>query len=64
QLLKPIVTSKGIHLIFVEELVQPQLDEKLHAQIISELFSKWLKQQIEQVEVIVNFDYDTQLISH
>ncbi|NJM74092.1 MAG: peptidylprolyl isomerase, partial [Scytonema sp. RU_4_4] len=42
QLLKPIVTSKGIHLIFVEELVQPQLDEKLHAQIISELFSKWL----------------------
>lgn len=56
QILKPIVTSKGVHLILVEELIQPQLDEKLHNQILSDLFTKWLKQQIEQVEVIINLD--------
>jgi parvulin-like peptidyl-prolyl isomerase len=56
QILKPIVTSKGAHLILVEEFIKPQLDEKLHAQILSDLFSKWLKQQIGQVEVIINLD--------
>ncbi len=57
QLLKPIVTSKGVHLILVEEVIQPQLDEKLHSQILSDLFLKWLKQQIEQVEVALNLDF-------
>jgi parvulin-like peptidyl-prolyl isomerase len=57
QILKPIVTSKGIHLIFVEELVQPLLDDKLRYQILSDLFSAWLKQQIEQVETLINLDY-------
>jgi parvulin-like peptidyl-prolyl isomerase len=57
QLLKPIVTSKGIHLILVEELVQPSLDDKLRYQILSDLFSAWLKQQIEQVEALINLDY-------
>ncbi len=56
QILKPIVTSKGIHLILVEEIIQPQLDDKLRYQIISDLFSGWLKQQIEQVEVVTNLD--------
>ncbi|MFN6526288.1 peptidylprolyl isomerase [Nostoc sp. ChiSLP03a] len=55
QLLKPIVTSKGIHLILVEELIQPDLNEKLRTNIISDLFSEWLKQQIEQSEVIQTF---------
>ncbi|MBD2430025.1 peptidylprolyl isomerase [Fischerella sp. FACHB-380] len=50
QLLKPIVTSKGIHLILVEELVQPKLDDKLRSQILSDLFSQWLKKQIKEVE--------------
>lgn len=56
QILKPIVTSKGVHLILVEELIQPQLDEKLYTQILSDLFSQWLKQQIDQVEVMINLD--------
>ncbi|AFZ59458.1 peptidylprolyl isomerase [Anabaena cylindrica FACHB-243] len=57
QLLKPIVTSKGVHLILVEELIQPDLNEKLQLRthIISDLFSEWLKQQIEQYEVIKSF---------
>ncbi|KYC36482.1 peptidylprolyl isomerase [Scytonema hofmannii PCC 7110] len=52
ELLKPIVTSSGIHLILVEEILQPQLDEKLRSQILSEFFSEWLKQKILQVKVL------------
>ena len=54
QLLKPIVSSKGVHLILVEEIIQPQLDEKLRSQIMSDLFSEWLKQQIEEVEIVTH----------
>ncbi len=54
QILKPIVTSKGVHLILVEEIIQPKLDEKLRSQIMSDLFSEWLKQQIEEVEIVTN----------
>ena len=52
QLLKPIITSKGVHLILVEELIQPKLDEKLHTSILTDLFSEWLRQKIEQLEII------------
>ncbi|PSB27516.1 peptidylprolyl isomerase [Chlorogloea sp. CCALA 695] len=55
QLLKPIVTSKGVHLILVEELIQPTLDEKLRTNILADLFSQWLKQQIEPIEIIQSF---------
>jgi parvulin-like peptidyl-prolyl isomerase len=56
QILKPIVTSKGVHLILVEEIIQPQLDKILRFKILSDLFSEWLKQQIEQqeVEIVLN----------
>jgi parvulin-like peptidyl-prolyl isomerase len=53
QLLKPIITSKGVHLILVEEIIQSQLDNKVRYQILVDLFNEWLKQQIKQVEVDV-----------
>lgn len=56
QILKPILTSKGIHLIKIEEIIQPQLNEALRYTILSDLFSDWLKQQIEQMGVIVELD--------
>ncbi|BAY98955.1 PpiC-type peptidyl-prolyl cis-trans isomerase [Tolypothrix tenuis PCC 7101] len=52
QLLKPIITSKGVHLIMVEEIIQPELSEKLRYQIISAFFADWVKHKIEQVEVL------------
>ncbi|MBP5974514.1 peptidylprolyl isomerase [Brasilonema sp. CT11] len=55
QLLKPIVTSSGIHLILVEEILLPELDEKLRNQIIADYFSQWVKQQIYQMEIIPDF---------
>ncbi|NJO93553.1 MAG: peptidylprolyl isomerase [Hydrococcus sp. RM1_1_31] len=56
QLLKPIVSAKGVHLILVEEIVQPELDDKLRSQILAELFSQWLKQQIDEVDIVKQLD--------
>ena len=55
QLLKPIVTSIGVHLILVEEIIQPQLDEELRNQIMSALFSQWLQQELEEVQIVTEF---------
>lgn len=54
QLLKPIVTSGGVHLILVEEFIQLQLDEQLRYKILWDLFSQWLKLQLEQFEVEID----------
>lgn len=56
QILKPIVTSKGAHLILVEEIVQPQLNDLLKSQILSELFSTWVKQQLAEVEIVTSLE--------
>ena len=54
QILKPVVTSSGVHLIRVEELSQPQLDEVVSQKILSELFSNWLAQQVHQFEIKID----------
>jgi parvulin-like peptidyl-prolyl isomerase len=46
QVLKPILTSSGVHLILVEEVIKPQLDNVLRHKIGLDLFQQWLKQQI------------------
>jgi parvulin-like peptidyl-prolyl isomerase len=46
QLLKPIVTAVGVHLIQVEEIIEPQLDEQLRQQILAEMFERWLSEII------------------
>lgn len=56
QILKPIVTSIGVHLILVEEIIQPQLDDMLRLKILSDLFSGWIKQQLEQVEIVTHLE--------
>ncbi|MGB3759103.1 MAG: peptidylprolyl isomerase [Rivularia sp. (in: cyanobacteria)] len=43
QILKPVTSSKGIYLIWVEEIIKPELEEDLRQQIIDELFTGWLK---------------------
>lgn len=53
QLLKPIVTAKGAHLILVEEIIRPTLDKSLYQKILSDLFLQWLKQQETQIDVVV-----------
>ncbi|WP_199315272.1 MULTISPECIES: peptidylprolyl isomerase [Oscillatoriales] len=59
QLIKPVVTSKGAHLIFVEEVIQPKLDATVRSKIISDLFSGWIKQQIVQTEIVLSSFQDS-----
>ncbi|MBE9213164.1 peptidylprolyl isomerase [Plectonema cf. radiosum LEGE 06105] len=56
QVLKPIMTPKGIYLIWVEEIIQPELNEQLREQIVTDLFNGWLKQQIKQRSITTSFD--------
>ena len=54
QLLKPIISSKGVHLILVEEIIQPELDDKLRSQILLNLFHEWVTTKIRKVEIVSN----------
>lgn len=54
QLLKPIEIGKQAHLILVEEIIEPELNESLRNQITSQLFSAWLEKQAQQYSVELN----------
>ncbi|HLP90462.1 MAG TPA: peptidylprolyl isomerase [Nostocaceae cyanobacterium] len=54
QVIKPVVTSQGVYLILVEEIIEPKLDPQLRFQIMSELFDSWIKQKVEETEVVIN----------
>ncbi len=55
QVLKPIITSKEVHLILVEEIIPAQLDERQRSHILSDLFKSWLQRKIEEVEIVRQF---------
>ncbi|MBD2180575.1 peptidylprolyl isomerase [Planktothrix sp. FACHB-1355] len=59
QVLKPIVGAKGVYLILVEEVIKPQLDEKLRYQILSDLFQKWMRQKVDEMKATINIAFDT-----
>jgi parvulin-like peptidyl-prolyl isomerase len=48
QILKPILTAKGVHLILVEEIIQPKPDPTLRSEILSNLFLDWLRPEVKQ----------------
>lgn len=54
EFLKPITTSRGIHLILVAEIIQPEFNQQIRTQIIGELFSQWLKQQRQEWEIVID----------
>ncbi|MCF4967760.1 peptidylprolyl isomerase [Nostoc sp. CMAA1605] len=56
QILKPIITPQGVHIIAVEEIITPTLDEQRRLQITRELFSIWLAEQINKVEVVAELN--------
>lgn len=47
QVLKPVVIESGVHLILVEELIQPELESQLEIEIQQQLFNQWITQQKE-----------------
>jgi parvulin-like peptidyl-prolyl isomerase len=54
QILHPIPTSQGVHLILVQEFVHPQLDDAQRAKILSEFFDEWLKKQAMDVQIVLD----------
>jgi parvulin-like peptidyl-prolyl isomerase len=54
QILKPIAVGKQTHLVWVEAIIAPTLNESLRVQIQSELFSGWLKQQVEAAAPVLD----------
>jgi parvulin-like peptidyl-prolyl isomerase len=58
QIIKPITTPKGIYLILVGEIFEPELDQQLQAQIINQLLSNWLKQQISGLETVTKINLE------
>ncbi|MDB9319543.1 MULTISPECIES: peptidylprolyl isomerase [Cyanophyceae] len=56
QVLKPIVTSKGVHLILVEEIIERQLDNWLRNKIAAELFDEWVNQSLTQFKCTTNIE--------
>lgn len=46
QLIAPITTAVGVHLIQVEEIITPKLDEQLYQRILAEMFDRWLDDKI------------------
>ncbi|WP_445630297.1 peptidylprolyl isomerase [Nostoc sp. DSM 114167] len=58
QILKPIITPKGVHIILVEEIIEAKLNEQLRVKILADLFAVWLKQQIAELEIVTQLNCD------
>ncbi|MBD2345894.1 peptidylprolyl isomerase [Anabaena subtropica] len=54
QILKPIITPQGVHIIVVEEIITPELDESRRIQILKDFFTNWLQQQITNLELVAD----------
>ena len=52
QILKPIITPKGAHIIIVEEIIEPELNEQMRVQILGDLFTNWLKDQVNKLDIV------------
>jgi parvulin-like peptidyl-prolyl isomerase len=48
QLIAPVTTAVGVHLIQVEEIITPKLNEQLYQQILTEMFDRWLDDKIAE----------------
>ena len=52
QILKPVITQKGVHIIIVEEIIEPELNEQMRVQILGDLFTNWLKDQVNKLKIV------------
>jgi parvulin-like peptidyl-prolyl isomerase len=49
QLIAPVTTAIGVHLIQVEEIITPKLDQQLYQQILTEMFDRWLVEKVAEI---------------
>ena len=57
-IIKPITTPKAVHLIWLEEIIESELNDRLRQTIISELFASWLNEQIMLSDITIQLDTD------
>jgi parvulin-like peptidyl-prolyl isomerase len=53
-IIKPFLSSQGLHLVLLQELCKPTLHADLQAQIMGKLFSIWLRQRFNEVGSSLN----------
>jgi parvulin-like peptidyl-prolyl isomerase len=56
QLIKPVITAVGVHLIQVAEIIEPNLDERLRYQILIELFERWLSEKMIEISPQISIE--------
>ncbi|MCA2694086.1 MULTISPECIES: peptidylprolyl isomerase [unclassified Microcystis] len=56
EVLKPIVTSKGVHLILVEEIIERKLDNWLRNKIAGDLFNDWVSNSLIDFQANKNIE--------
>ena len=54
QILKPIIVNRNTHLILVEEIIEPELNDSVYSQILNKLFSDWLEKQLRLYAVEIS----------
>jgi parvulin-like peptidyl-prolyl isomerase len=50
QIIKPITTNKGFHLIWVEEIIKAELNEVIYQEIRRQIFMEFLRVKIKDIE--------------
>jgi parvulin-like peptidyl-prolyl isomerase len=48
QIIKPVTSAQGIHLVWIEEIIKAELDPKIHKEIKSQLFGEFLKDRLKE----------------
>jgi parvulin-like peptidyl-prolyl isomerase len=56
QLIEPVVTAIGVHLIYVEKINQAKLDDLLHQKILMDMFDAWLDEQVASVSSNISIE--------
>jgi parvulin-like peptidyl-prolyl isomerase len=49
QVIEPVTTAVGVHLIYVEDIIRPELDDRLRGKILTDMFEQWLQQEVSAV---------------
>lgn len=55
QVLQPVALRDQFHLLFVEERIEPELDESMRQKITQQLFSRWVRDQLTRAEIRYEF---------
>ncbi|KOP28077.1 peptidylprolyl isomerase [Hapalosiphon sp. MRB220] len=59
QLIGPLKTEKGYHLLIVEEFIIAELTPQRHEEILNNMFQQWLKSEVQNLLNLDRIDRDT-----